>query len=154
MADEFDDLVNEYYQSGDAEYRIELTKDQLMHIARACELSSRLRSGQLHEVMACLDDLTQGEYNHEKANALIELLKSEVGLDANESIGVAQSTQTAKELYDIYRTIYHQFAKEPSVYRFDSPALAKLPKPRILKVGNPDKLLKSINAAQNTKKTK
>lgn len=114
-------------------FTLKLTREQLNLIAEACELSSRLRSGQLYEVMACMDDLTKFEYDHDKVENLVELMKSEIGLNGNESIGIRESTEKAKRLYDIYRVIYHYFAKKPSVYAYEP---IKMSKQRKIEINN------------------
>jgi len=98
-------------------YTIDCTKEQLMLIGKACELSSRLRSGQLHELRYIIEDKTDFKYDREGAEAFIRMLKGVMGLCSNESIGIRQSTETAKKLYEIYYMIYHSQAKGISVYK-------------------------------------
>lgn len=95
-------------------YSIELTEDQLRLICNACELSSRLRSGQFHELREIFHDLakTVGVKNltYENEEMVILSIKKLFGLQSGESIGIRQSGETARELYEIYYLIRNFFA--------------------------------------------
>ena len=113
---------------------VTMTDEQLKLIADACELASRLRSGQLHE----LDRILVGVANHEglaldrdEMDSLIVQVKSLIGLPANGSIGIRQSTSTAKKLYEIYYMIRHYYADPDSINVYNN---------KLLKVTN-DKLI-------------
>ncbi len=112
-------------------YTITCTKEQLSLIARACELSCRLRSGQLnnlHQLLLEIGDNEGVKYDYETIDYLLGTLKILVGLNTNESIGIRQSTDTARNLYDIYRPIYEFDAKEPSVYTYKGDQTGEYPR--------------------------
>lgn len=114
-----------------------MTERQLNLMANACELSSRLRSGQFHELNEIFRDLTSNlkvEYNYLNFDALIRSLKEECSLEINESIGIAQSSDTAKELYEMYYMVRHYFADGISTYRSELLHVTKSPKIEISKL--------------------
>ncbi len=105
-------------------YKVEVTEEQLKLISAACELESRLRSGQLHEInlQMILDDIADEvgvQFKKDVADRIVESLKALVGLEPGASLGIAESTERAKKLYEIYYLIKHHFAEGISVYKYD-----------------------------------
>lgn len=106
-------------------YTIEVTERQMNLIANACELSSRLRSGQFHELRDIFHDLecTLGgrRLSYDEEETAINSLKRLFGLQSGESVGVRESSLIAKELYEIYYLVRHFFAiregESSNVYR-------------------------------------
>ena len=121
-------------------YTIEVTEEQLNLISNACELSSRLRSGQFDNLRDILldtirtirgDARTNFDWNHFnfETDYHFKGLKDLVDLDSNASYGIRESSETAKELYEIYYLIKHYFAERSSVYV--SKLLVMTDKPKI-----------------------
>lgn len=104
-------------------YTLEVTEDQYSLIIYATELASRLESGQLHELVnfgGPVMNLTHGEIEGilnpdlKTLEGIVDKLKNKLGLMSDESVGIRQSTQRAKELYEIYYTMkHHESVKNP-----------------------------------------
>lgn len=104
-------------------YTMQVTDRQLALIRKSTEFHSRMLSGQLRGLRDTLvfdSVFGEGEYDSgkwEKVEKLLDNIKYELGLQYGESKGIAQSSEMAKELYEIYYMINHYF--KAGVYEYE-----------------------------------
>ena len=108
-------------------YTLELSKNQLSTIRKACEFYSRFCAGQMELPLELswklLDKKTNNSYreNREKIATLFSMIKDlSLGLNLGETLGIGSKEliEEAKVCYDIYRPILELFEKE---YKEENP---------------------------------
>lgn len=122
MSDEMKELLKDYLD-GSHDYVLTVTESQYKLIIYALELASRLESGQLKELIGYggpIRNLTQSGTSrlidppNEVLEPIIDRLKNKIGLMSNQSIGIRQSTERARELYEMYYLMkHHEAIKDP-----------------------------------------
>lgn len=101
-------------------YKLTVTKEQLQLINKACNVLSRVKMGQFHELLEELKD-KDGKwlFDHDLLDDVNKLIKPKMGLLGGRSFGVNKFDDT-DVLFTIHNCLRHQLWKEdPNRNSFD-----------------------------------